>query len=78
MSEKKVCNICGKELGVLDQDSDYTMCVRMGYGTNHDLEYAEIHMCCECLDHLVETCKVSPIVGEYDIITGEVTPYGAA
>lgn len=73
---KKLCNICGKKLGEWDKDSDYTMRVHMGYGTNHDLEYAEIHMCCECLDHLVENCAVNPIVGEYDICTGRVTMNG--
>lgn len=76
MEKTKVCNVCGKELGILDQDSDYTMCVRMGYGTSYDLEYAEIHMCCECLDHLVESCAVNPLVGEWDICTGEVARYG--
>lgn len=74
---KNVCNCCGKELGDYDQDYDYTFVVRMGYGTSHDLEYAEIHMCCACLDKLVEGCAVNPIVGEWDICTGEVTMYGA-
>lgn len=77
MEDNKVCNVCGKHLEVLDRDPDYTIGIRMGYGTDHDLEYAEIHMCCECLDKLVGSCVVNPIVGEYDIITGEVTRYGA-
>lgn len=33
----------------------------IGYGSKFDGENLNINICCICMDHLIERCKVSPI-----------------
>lgn len=62
-----VCNKCGKELDFWDIQEGYTIETRIGYGSKHDCCELSLHLCCECMDELIDSCEVSPIVDEYEI-----------
>ena len=40
------------------------------YGSRHDYEHVHADFCCQCfdriLDGLIQACKVSPVIGEYN------------
>lgn len=57
-----ICNKCGKEFDIWDMQENFTLTRNLGYGTTHDGETLQIHMCCECMEKLIEECAVSPIV----------------
>ena len=51
MQEKKVCNVCGRELDFFD--------LQQGI---FDGDIVDMQLCCDCFDDLVNECKVSPII----------------
>ena len=57
MQGSNVCNLCGKELDFWDVQEDFTLHRHGGY----DGEVIKLRLCCECFDHIVDECKVSPI-----------------
>ena len=57
MQGSNVCNLCGKELDFWDVQEDFTLHRHVGYGS----EVIKLRLCCECFDHIVDECKVSPI-----------------
>lgn len=59
---KHVCNKCGKELGVLDVQDDFHLIRTIGYGSKYDEAMVDIQLCQSCMDELIDSCKVSPIV----------------
>ena len=59
-----VCNCCGKPLDEWDVQEDFHIHTRVGYGSTHDTEEIDLHLCCDCFDKLVDACKVSPVVGD--------------
>ena len=65
------CNMFGKQLDEWDIQEKFGFDYYIGYGSRHDLEHVKARFCCDCfdriLDRLVEECKTSPIVGEYEI-----------
>jgi len=61
MAEKKVCNCCGRELDFLDEQQEFSIHKRVGYGSVYDGLTVNLRFCCECFDKLVQACKVSPI-----------------
>ena len=67
------CNICGKELDFWDVQEDFTIKRRVGYGSVHDGDDIELHICCGCLDRIVAVCKVSPIHYVSEVNKPEVT-----
>ena len=58
----KICNVCGKKLGFFDIQENFTIERELGYGTTHDGDTLELHICCDCMDKLISGCKVSPII----------------
>jgi len=60
-TSKVKCNICGKELDFWDFTEDYSIKRRLGYGTKYDGDDLELHICCDCMDKLIDGCKISPI-----------------
>lgn len=67
MEFENVCNVCGKELDMFDQQEEYTLHKFVGYGSKHDGSVIHLQMCCDCFDRLVDSCAVSPLIGEYEI-----------
>ena len=56
-----VCNICGEPLDNFDFMQRFKIHTNIGYGSKFDGENLNINICCICMDHLIERCKVSPI-----------------
>ena len=61
MSKKLVCNKCGKEFDIWDVQEDFTITKTLGYGTVHDGDRLNLHLCCECMDKLIGECVITPI-----------------
>ncbi len=61
MTEKRVCNYCGKELDFFDQQEEFSIHKKVGYGSEYDGLTVNLQLCCECFDKLVQACRVSPI-----------------
>ena len=55
------CNVCGKTLDMWDKQEDFSIQRSLGYGTVHDGEELDIHLCCDCMDKLISSCKISPV-----------------
>lgn len=60
-AQKTVCNKCGKEFDLWDAQEDFTIEGVLGYGTKYDGDKLKIHLCCDCMEKLIDECVVSPI-----------------
>lgn len=61
------CNICGREFDVFDSQENFSINKCLGYGTKHDGDYLNLNICCECMDKIIDNCKISPTnETEYD------------
>jgi len=56
------CNVCGRELSAFDKYADIALTQLVGYGSSHDGELVHIRFCCDCFDHLVDGCKIDPVI----------------
>lgn len=56
------CNMCGKPLDTFDTQEDFSIHRKLGYGTKNDGSVLDLHLCCDCLDRLVDNCMISPII----------------
>ena len=62
MSDKRVCNYCGKELDLFDLQEDFSIHRQhIGYGSIHDGDNVDLQLCCDCFDKLVSECNVSQL-----------------
>lgn len=62
MTQKKIiCNKCGKEFDMWDEQEDFSIHRQAGYGSKYDGQNIELDLCCECMDKLIEECKISPL-----------------
>lgn len=69
----RYCNICGSKMDLWDIQEDFTIHTVASYGSKYDSEEIELHICCDCMDHTIDRCKISPIVSEaakYILIKG--------
>jgi hypothetical protein len=64
LNQKQICNYCGKQLDLFDTQNDFTIHRRIEYGSIYDGCVANLKLCCDCFDALVERCKVIPIFEE--------------
>lgn len=55
------CSKCGKEFDEFDMLAEFNISTRIGYGSVHDGEFLDLHLCCECMDKLIADCAVSPV-----------------
>ena len=62
MAKEIVCNKCGKKFDVFDKQEAFRLYRHLGYGTKYDGSYLELDLCCECMEQLIEECKISPII----------------
>lgn len=51
-SPKKICNLCGKEFDIWDEQEDFGFSYDVGYGSDYDGEHLEAHFCCACFDKI--------------------------
>lgn len=65
---KRVCNLCGKEFDVWDEQQDFVISKDIGYGSKFDGSHMRLDMCCDCFDILmdavIQKCVISPIEEE--------------
>ncbi len=66
MSKKVFCNICGKELDIFDKQQRFHLEGRLGYGSKYDGDEIDLDVCNACIDKLIESCSLSPVVVEED------------
>lgn len=64
MAKRTQCNLCGKIFDVYDEQHDFSLVRRLGYGSVYDGNEIELDICCDCMDKLLDMCKVSPFVNE--------------
>jgi hypothetical protein len=66
MSRVTTCNKCGKKLDMLDTQESFRFYSkgRLGYGTKYDGCELELDLCCKCMDELIDSCSISPIVDD--------------
>ena len=62
MAKKIVCNKCGKPLDLWDIQENFSIQRKLGYGTKYDGDGLDIHLCCDCMEKLIDECNVSPIL----------------
>ena len=52
---KTICNICGKEFDMWDQQEGFGLHYHVGYGSKFDGDRIQVDMCCDCFDELMDT-----------------------
>lgn len=62
--KKTYCNKCGKEFGDITQDynDSFSIHTRIGYGSRYDMCGLELDLCSSCMDELIESCVISPVI----------------
>lgn len=58
---EKVCNRCGRKFDMWDEHENFSMNMRLGYGTVYDGQVLDLKLCCSCMERLIKKCKVSPV-----------------
>lgn len=58
----RYCNKCGKRFDCWDEQENYSIHTRAGYGSAHDGDTIELDLCCDCMDKLIDSCKISPVI----------------
>ena len=58
----KRCNLCGKRFDIYDANEDYIFERLMGYGTKYDGTLLNLHLCCNCMEQLIDKCKIPPVI----------------
>lgn len=63
---KRVCNMCGKDFDMMDNQEDFGFHYHVGYGSEFDGEVINLDLCCGCFDklmkeHILPNCQISPV-----------------
>lgn len=58
------CNYCGKEFDRTDEACGFSTVTKIGFGSVHDGSWLRLDLCCDCIDNLVDKCKISPVVDD--------------
>lgn len=64
MAKTILCNMCGKQFDIWDTQEDFSINRRLGYGTKYDGDELQLDLCCDCMEKIIDECKISPIIGE--------------
>lgn len=60
---KRTCNMCGKEFDVFDTQERFRIYnPNIGYGSKYDGEALCLDLCCDCMDKIIDSCKINPVV----------------
>lgn len=62
----RICNICGKKFDEWDEQEDFTIHTHLGYGTKYDGETLNLNICCDCMNDIIDSCTVSPLVINFE------------
>ena len=52
---KRVCNVCGKDFDMWDEQEEFGLHYCVGYGSKYDGETINVDLCCECFDKLMDS-----------------------
>lgn len=54
-----ICNMCGNEI----RDEPIALLVNklIGYGSKYDMDKLHLKLCSDCMDKMIDSCKVSPV-----------------
>lgn len=68
----QICNMCGKPFDEFDTCENFKLEHNVGYGSKHDMDIINCHLCCKCFDrlldeYLIPKCKHNIIVGTYKL-----------
>lgn len=63
----RYCNICGNKMDFWDIQEDFTIHTTVGYGSKHDGETIELHICCNCMDRIIDKCSIDPILKHHEL-----------
>lgn len=66
------CNKCGKKLDMWDVDANYSLYRYLGYGSKYDGNELKIDLCSECMDKLIDSCKLPPVSVPDDMAESEI------
>lgn len=58
------CNKCGKRFDEWDAQGGFGLYNRIGYGSEYDGCTLVLDLCCRCMDELIKSCAISPIVDD--------------
>lgn len=62
--KKTICNMCGKKFDVWDDQESFGIHRdRIGYGSRHDGCVLDLDLCCNCMDTIIEMCRIMPTYG---------------
>ena len=64
MSRIMICNKCGNQLDEWDTQEDFNIYGKLGFGTKYDGCELELDLCCKCMNELIDSCAISPIVDD--------------
>lgn len=56
------CNMCGKQFDIWDTQEDFSINRHLGYGTKYDGDELQLDLCCDCMEKIIDECKISPII----------------
>lgn len=60
---KTVCNMCGREFDIWDEQEHFHFYAdRIGYGSKYDDHKLRLDLCCDCMDRIIDVCKIHPTV----------------
>lgn len=62
--EKPWCNMCGKIMDIIGIENGIHVKKPIGFGSIHDGGKLDIHICCDCMDDLIDKCDIYPVSGE--------------
>lgn len=57
MTGKTICNMCGKEFDMCDEQEGRGVHDQFGYGSKFDGDCIDLDLCCECFDKVVELIR---------------------
>lgn len=59
---KHVCNICGKDFNLWDEQEDFSIRKIAGYGSKFDGQKIDLDICCNCFEQsIIPLCKIVPV-----------------
>lgn len=61
MAQGSYCNMCGKKFDIWDVMENFAFHRKLGYGTRYDGDTLDLELCCDCMNELIERCKITPI-----------------
>lgn len=67
-----ICNMCGKKFDEFDVNNGCALWVHPKFGSKYDMSRVKADFCIDCMDKLIDMCKISPVVeGEEKKVAGD-------